>query len=235
MAPPEGPAQTRGPGEEGGVFRRAGGGFCGDRRGTRSERRREKKREGTQEEETAHGMGEESGRVEIECGRVVQGTGDCKINARVGVSATTRPSVSCRRVRACPATTRAPRTPDLNVASKRGLERCKINARFCAGRTRPSLRSTLRSGGRGGKPSADRRRPAPPPPMPVHGKKKRAFILQSPVQDFPQTAASPELAPISSHLSLENRCPTFFPLPLQRSTCTGAWLSAGAAGAAPCS
>ena len=164
MAPSEGPARSRGPGEEGGVFRRAGGGFCGERRGTRSERRREKKREGTQEEETAHGMGEESGRVERKCGRVVQGTGDCKINARVGVSATTRPSVSCRRVRAFPATTRAPRTPDLNVASKRGLERCKIDARFCGGRRRPSLRSTLTSGGRGGKPSADRWRPAPPPP-----------------------------------------------------------------------
>ena len=45
VAPSEGRARTRGPGEEGGVFRRAGGGFCGDRRATRTERRREKKRE----------------------------------------------------------------------------------------------------------------------------------------------------------------------------------------------
>ena len=73
-------------------------------------------RHGRRERET----GERERERERECGRVVQGTGDCKINARVGVSATTRPSVSCRRVRACPATTRAPRTPDLNVASKRG-------------------------------------------------------------------------------------------------------------------
>ena len=32
---------------------------------------------------TAHGMGEEGGRLEREYGKVVEGTGDCKINARV--------------------------------------------------------------------------------------------------------------------------------------------------------
>ena len=154
------------------------------------------------EEGKTQGMGEASGILERECVRVVQGTGDCKINARVGVSATTRPSVSCRRVRACPATTRAPRTPDLNVASKRGPERCKINARFCAGRTRPSLRSTLKSGGRGGDALCEERE-ASAASAGAHGRQeKRAFILQSPVQDFPERRFSLELVPHSSHRGL---------------------------------
>ena len=44
------------------------------------------------------------------------------------------------------------------------------------------------------------------------------------VQDFPETAPSPALEPISCHLSLENRCPNFSTTPLQRSLCTGGWL-----------
>ena len=149
-----------------------------------------------------HGIGEASGRFERECGRVVHGTGDCKINARVGVSATTRPSVSCRRVRACPATTRAPRTPDLNVASERGLERCKISARFCAARTRPSLRSTLKSGGRGGNTLCEEREASAASAGSHVRQEKLAFILQSPVQDFPERRFSLELVPHSSHLGL---------------------------------
>ena len=139
---------------------------------------------------------------ERECGRVVQGTGDCKINARVGVSATTRPSVSCRRVRACPATTRAPRTPDLNVASERGLERCKISARFCAARTRPSLRSTLKSGGRGGNTLCEEREASAASAGSHVRQEKLAFILQSTVQDFPERRFSLELVPHTSHLGL---------------------------------
>ena len=149
-----------------------------------------------------HGIGEASGRFERECGRVVHGTGDCKINARVGVSATTRPSVSCRRVRACPATTRAPRTPDLNVASERGLERCKISARFCAARTRPSLRSTLKSGGRGGNTLCEEREASAASAGSHVRQEKRAFILQSPAQGFPERRFSLELVPHSSHLGL---------------------------------
>ena len=108
-------------------------------------------------------------------------TGDCKINARVGRLAECGGRLMFRPSRACPATRPDPRTPDLNVGSKRGPERCKINARFCAGRTRPSLRSTLKSGGRGERPSAEIQRPAPPRPLPMQRKRKRAFILQSPV------------------------------------------------------
>ena len=85
---------------------------------------------------------------------------------------------------ACPPTAPAPRTPDVNVASKGVPNPCKINTSFCAGPTRPSLLSTLTSGGRGGEPSSDRERPAPPPPGPLQGKKKGGFLLQRPVQDL---------------------------------------------------
>ena len=57
VPPREGPARSSGRGEEGGAFRTAGGGFCGDRQGTRNARRREKKGRGTQEkrESAEHG------------------------------------------------------------------------------------------------------------------------------------------------------------------------------------
>ena len=163
----------------------------------------------------AHGMGEEGGRLERECGRVVEGTGDCKINARVGRLAECGGRLVFRPSRACPATRPAPRTPDLNVGFKKGPERCKINARFCAGRTRFSLRSTLKSGGRGERLSVEIQRPARPPPLPMQRQKKRAFILQSPVQEFPERRFSLKLGPHSSHLLLQNRCPQLFPPPLE--------------------
>ena len=46
LPPREGRARSSGPGDEGGAFEGPGGGFCGDRRGRRSARAREKKGEG---------------------------------------------------------------------------------------------------------------------------------------------------------------------------------------------
>ena len=119
-----------------------------------------------------------------------------------------------RRSGACPPTASAPRTPDVNVGSKGAPNPCKINAPFCAARPRRFFVPTLKSGGAGAGALSQRERPATTPTGPLEGQKKGAFILQTPVQDFPPTALLAELVPHSSHLCFEKCWCNFSSLPL---------------------